>query len=86
MFSRTGAAEQRRLLRHDADGAAQVGEREVRTSWPSSVTRPAVTSQKRGSSDAIVVLPAPERPDERHDLAGARARATSRSTSGSSGA
>src|SRR3712207_8524436 len=33
-----------------------------RTSIPSSVMRPAVTSQKRGSSDASVVLPAPDGP------------------------
>ena len=57
------AAEQRRLLRHDADRAAQVAEREL--AHVDAVERdacPAVTSQKRGSSDAMVVLPAPEGP------------------------
>ena len=58
----------------------------ARTSCPSSVMRPAVTSQKRGSSDAIVVLPAPERPTSATISPGAARSVTPCSTSGSSGA
>mgnify|MGYP007130415087 CR=1 FL=1 len=37
-----------------------------RTSTPPTSTRPALASQKRGTSEAAVVLPPPEGPHERH--------------------
>ena len=40
-----------------------------RTSWPSTRTAPPVTSYSRGTSDASLVLPDPDAPDQRHGLA-----------------
>ena len=56
-----------------------------RTSIPSSVIRPVVTSQKRGMSKATVVFPAPLGPTSATTSPGAIANDTSHNTSGSSG-
>ena len=59
--------------------------RRARLSTPSSVIRPAVTSQNRGSRFASVVFPAPDGPTSATTSPGAMASDTSSRASGSAG-
>ena len=49
-----------------------------RTSWPSTRTSPALTSWMRGTSSAVVVLPAPDGPTSATSSPGATVKLTSR--------
>ena len=56
------AAEQRRLLRHEPDLAAQAAAVTSRMSMPSTRIVPDVTSHRRGIRPTSVVLPDPDGP------------------------
>ena len=72
--------EQERLLRHEANRAAQAPSGISRTSTPSMNTVPGGGSCRRGSREISVDFPEPGRADERHGLPGSMRSDTSSST------
>ena len=72
------------VLGDDADGLAERAWVSWRTSQPSIFTTPVVTSYSRGTSEAIVVLPAPDGPTKATICPGSICNETSWSTSTSS--